>query len=180
MVSKPIWSSPASSLSAMLTGQMWADFKKRHLSPPSTVGSRAKEGIFPDVPPPQKKNKNPFLCQKNEQSIFPIAVVLLRRIVADTIWTQSNLILHKSPPPPMFQPCSRQHRHANQPALINWIPCSKRSPNTVGYEVSRCLLLTIWNDNLSHDGKERGKIRLLRRQRCSVLIWERQWIWAPG
>lgn len=59
------------------------------------------------------------------------------------------------------------------PTLINWIHGGKRSPNTAGYEVSRCLLPTIWNDNLSHGGKEK-KIWLSRRQRCSVSTWARR------
>lgn len=73
--------------------------------------------------------------------------------------------------PPLSSPLPKSAASASQPALacqlINWIPPSKRSRNTAGYEESRCLLLTIWNDNLSH-GKKESKIRLCRCQQYSV------------
>ena len=115
--------------------------------------------------------KNIISISKNSVKHFPSGSCLISvQNTAGTIWTQSNLILHKSSLLSLTSSCQT-------PARLNWIlaPNGPQSPLVmkcpgVHYRQNS-------NDNLLYGGKER-KMRLLRHEWGSVTIQGLQLIWA--
>lgn len=115
--------------------------------------------------------KNIISIPKKSVKHFPSGSCLISvQNTAGTIWTQSNLILHKSSLLSLTSACQAL-------ATLNWIlaPNGLQSPLVmkcpgVHYQQNS-------NDNLLYDRKER-KMRLLRHEWGSVMIQGLQLIWA--